>query len=185
MKKDRQRWNERYRKKQFSGEPSSIVQTHYGSAPMGRALDIATGNGRNAVFLADRGFTVDAVDISDEALRDRSLRHAQVHPICADLDEFEIPESRYTLIVNIRFLNRRLFPYIQEGLTPGGVVIFETFMDNDPGAAPHDFCRDYLLRTNELLHAFLRFDIVFYAEQTSEDGDDTRRLASLVAVKPG
>ena len=151
MQRDRDRWNEKYRKKPHSFEPSSIVKQHYALAPIGKALDIATGNGRNALFLADRGFTVEAVDIADEILKDLSLRHAKVHPICADLDDFDITGSRYSLILNIRFLNRRLFPYIQEGLIPGGILIFETYMDMPLEAEPDAFCRDYLLRTNELL----------------------------------
>ncbi len=184
MQRDRDRWNEKYRKKAHSSEPSSIVKAHYLLAPTGRALDIATGNGRNALFLADRGFTVEAVDIADEILKNLSAGHAKVHPVCADLDDFDITGSRYSLILNIRFLNRRLFPYIQEGLIPGGILIFETYMDV-PHEAHHDaFCRDYLLRTNELLHAFLRLNIIFYAEGKSEDPDDPRQVASLVAMKP-
>lgn len=184
MQKDRERWNEKYRKKQFSSEPSSIAKKHYALAPIGRALDIATGNGRNAIFLANQGFEVDAVDIADKVLTDLSVRHANVRPVCADLDYFDISASRYNLILNIRFLNRRLFPYIQEGLNPGGILIFETYMDPPPEADPGAFCRDYLLRTNELLHAFLQLDIIFYAEQISDERDDTRRVASLVAMKP-
>jgi len=183
LEKDRQRWNERYRTKQFSSEPSSVVKKYHSLAPIGRALDIATGAGRNAVYLANRGFTVEAVDISDVALRDLTVQHATLHPVCADLDSFDIPVSRYTLILNIRYLNRRLFPQIQEGLTPGGVLIFETYMDPPPEADPGAFCRDYLLRTNELLHAFLPLNIIFYAERISDDTDDTRRVASLVAMK--
>jgi hypothetical protein len=48
---------------------------------------------------------------------------------------------------------------------------------NQPG------CRDYLLRENELLHAFLSLRIVFYKEAKDEKDADTAGLASLVAVK--
>lgn len=184
MQKDRVKWNEKHRKKRFSAEPSPIVKKYCRSAPVGKALDIAAGNGRNAVFLADQGFDVEAVDISDRALIRLSGRHPNVSPICVDLDVFDIPPSRYTLIINIRFLNRRLFPYIREGLIPGGILIFETYLDPPPGADPDTFCRDYLLRPNELRRAFLPLNIVFYAEQISDETDDTRRVASLVAMKP-
>lgn len=183
MHRDRQRWNERYRNKQFSSDPSAIVKKYYTLAKTGRALDIAAGTGRNAIYLAHKGFTVEAVDISDVALRDLTVHHTNLHLLCADLDDFEIPESRYTLILNIRYLNRRLFPQIQEGLIPGGILIFETYLDPPPEADPGAFCRDYLLRTNELLHAFLPLNIIYYAEQVSEETDDTRRVASLVAMK--
>jgi tellurite methyltransferase len=183
MQKDRIKWNEKHRKMRFSAEPSLIVKKYCQTAPAGKALDIAAGNGKNAVFLANHGFDVEAVDISDRALTRLSGRHPDVSPICADLDVFDIPPSRYSLIINVRYLNRRLFPYIQEGLIPGGLLIFETYLDPPPGSDSGVFCRDYLLRSNELLHAFLPLNIIFYAEQISDEKDDNRRVASLVAMK--
>ena len=184
MQKDRIKWNEKYQNRRFSSEPSSIVKRYFPSAPAGKALDIAAGNGRNAIFLANQGFDVEAVDISDQALTRCAGRHPNMRPICADLDIFDIAPSRYALIINIRFLNRRLFPYIRNGLIPGGVLIFETYLDPPPGADPGTFCRDYLLGPNELLRAFLPLHIILYTEQISDETDDTRRVASLVAMKP-
>jgi hypothetical protein len=48
-----------------------------------------------------------------------------------------------------------LFPFIQEGLKPGGVVIFHTLLESDNVEKSQEHCREYLLRKNELLHAFL------------------------------
>jgi SAM-dependent methyltransferase len=182
MKKDREKWNEKYRRKRFSARPSAVVKSYVHLSPAGRALDIAAGSGRNALFLADRGFVVDALDISDVALRTLSARHPNVHPVCTDLDLFDIPENRYSLILNIRYLNRRLFPLIQEGLRPGGCLIFQTYLE-DARQPSKDFCRDYLLRSNELLHAFLDFKILYYEEAPSTEGDEARPEATLVALK--
>lgn len=186
MQRDRERWNEKYRCKRFSKKPAAVVKKYFGLSPAGRALDIAAGNGRNALFLADQGFVVDAVDISDEGLKALSGRHPNVHPICTDLDSFDIPPNRYSLILNIRYLNRRLFPFIQEGLVDSGCLIFQTYLATDPDDAqqrPEHFCRDYLLRPNELLHAFLDLKIVYYKEAASARGKETRPAASLVAAK--
>jgi SAM-dependent methyltransferase len=183
MKKDREKWNKRYRTEQRSEDPSPIVKKFHTLAPIGKALDIATGNGRNALFLANQDFQVDAVDISDEGLANLSKRHPSINPFCADLDTFDIPANRYSLIINIRFLNRRLFPYIKEGLTPGGMLIFETFLDTPSCEDTDCFCKDYLLRENELLHSFLALNILFYQETGSNDPDDPRHIASLVATK--
>ena len=183
MQKDRKKWNEKYQTGSYSEDPSPIVKQYCKLAPEGRALDIAAGIGRNALFLAKQGFEVDAVDISDKALETLSGRHPNLHPICADLDVFDIPENRYSLILNIRFLNRRLFPIIQEGLKPGGLLIFETYLDAPSEADSGTFCRDYLLRSNELLHAFLSLRILFYEEGVSRQADDQRQSASLVAIK--
>jgi SAM-dependent methyltransferase len=183
MLQDRLKWNEKYRQKEYPVEPSEIVKAFFESAPGTVALDIAAGRGRNAIFLAERGFTVDAVDIADEGLALLSGRHPSIRRICADLDTFEIPAGRYDLILNILYLNRRLFPLIREGLKPGGLLIFETLLEPPPGAEHSGHCRDYFLRDNELLHSFLSLRIVHYREGPEGGRNSSRRLASLVAMK--
>lgn len=183
MEADRHRWNERYKKKRFSHEPSEIVTRFAKMAPTGRALDLAAGNGRNSRYLAAEGFVVDALDISDYGLRSLSGADPHIHPVCIDLDTFDIPAGRYSLILNLRFLSRRLFPYIQEGLTPGGLLIFQSYLETDHPDAASPSCRDYLLRTNELLYAFLPLQIIFYQEAEDTHREDRYRQASLVAVK--
>ena len=184
MFRDRLKWNEKYRRRDYPAEPSGIVKDYVGLSCGPTALDIAAGSGRNALFLAQQGFTVDAVDISDEALALLAGRHPSVRAMCADLDIFDIPAERYDLIINILFLNRRLFPQILEGLKPGGLLIFETLLEplDRPGERS-ERCRDYFLRTNELLHCFLSLRILHYHEGPENGRDSARRLASLVAVK--
>jgi hypothetical protein len=83
----------------------------------------------------------------------------------------------------VKFLNRRLFPYIQEGLKPGGVVIFHTLLKPDDVQGTSKHHRDYLLRPNELLHAFMGMRIVYYRETASPETDDPDWTATLVGVK--
>ena len=180
---DRLKWNEKYQSENYPEEPAAIVKKHARLASGKKALDIAAGNGRNALFLADQGFGVDAVDISDAGLNLFAAKHSNIHPICADLDDFDIPSKRYDLIINIKFLNRRLFPYIREGLIPGGILIFQTFLDSPNPAKNQPCCRDYLLRKNELLHAFLSLKIVYYKEAKDEKDAEAAWLASLVGIK--
>ena len=99
------------------------------------------------------------------------------------MDNFDIPANRYDLIVNIKYLNRRLFPYIREGLTKGGVLIFETFLASPDPAKERSICRDYLLRENELLHAFSSLKIICYKEAKHEKDAEAVWLASLVGIK--
>lgn len=184
MFRDRLKWNEKYRRGNYPAEPSDIVKDYVGLSCGLTVLDIAAGSGRNALFLAQRGFTVDAVDISDEALALLAGRHRSVRAICADLDIFDIPAERYDLIINILFLNRRLFPQILEGLKPGGLLIFETLLEPlGRSDERSERCRDYFLRANELLHSFLSLRILHYHEGPENDRDSTRRLASLVGLK--
>lgn len=185
MLHDRLKWNKRYQTEKQSPRPSVIVKKYAPLACGQRALDIAAGNGRNSLFLANQGFAVDAIDISEVGLSLFSRKHPNIHPICADLDTFEISANRYNLIINVKFLNRRLFPYILDGLTPGGVLIFQTLLDiGCTGDTPPDHA-DYYLRQNELLHAFLALRILLYSEEKDKNESSAAWRASLVAIKSG
>lgn len=184
MTGEREKWNRKYRERRFSPRPSAIVQEFGDRAVVGRALDLACGTGRNACFLAERGFQVDAVDISEEGLRRFACRHPAVNRICQDLATFAIPARRYQLILNIRFLQRRLFAAIQEGLSPGGILIFETYLLDEQDAAGHRFRREHLLRGRELCTAFRQLETIVYREGPSRSAEAPARQASLVALRP-
>lgn len=179
--KDRKKWNERYLNREYPSEPSDIVRRFFHLAAKDTALDIAAGAGRNAMFLAREGFSVDAVDISDVAMKQLSAADPRIRTVNADFDTYRIPQSGYSLIVNVNFLNRCLFPYIIEGLKPEGVVIFETYIEA-PGEDHATMQKDYLLRRNELLHAFLPLRIVYYREFMKPHRKGDVLTASLVAV---
>ena len=183
MRQDRIKWNEKYRKEHHATEVASVVKKFYHLAPGKKALDIASGNGRNAVFLTDKGFSVDAVDISEVGLAEFSGKYPNINAICADLDQFEIATVHYDLIVNVKFLNRRLFPYIHEGLKPGGVVIFHALLESDSLKSTPEHCRDYLLKINELLQAFLTMRIIYYREDRDPKSNHSDEMATLVAVR--
>lgn len=177
MRKDQEKWDARYREHLGDPDPSSILKRYWGLAGRGKALDIACGNGRNSLFLAENGFDVDAVDISTVATDYLAGRNPTINVIHTDLDLWKIPENRYALIVNIRFLDRRLFPMMLQGLRPGGVLIVETFLAEKQN--------DYCLRPNELLDAFRSFRTVFYEEKKSNHSMKFDQIAALVAIKPG
>ena len=183
MKQDRFKWNEKYRKHPHPADVAGVVKRFYHLAPGKKALDIAAGTGRHAIFLARKGFLVDSVDISEVGLSEFAGKYPNINAICADLDEFEIPAGRYDLIVNVKFLNHQLFPYIQEGLKPGGVLIFHSLLEPDDIKSTSEHCRDYLLRTNELLHVFLGIWIIYYRETVDPETGDSDRTATLVGVK--
>ena len=183
MLQARIKWNKKYRKEKTISEPSRAVSRFFSLASGRKALDIAAGNGRNAVFLANHDFVVHAVDISDAGLAQFAGNHPRITPICADLDNFDIPRNHYDLIVNTKFLNRRLFPYIYEGLVGGGLLIFETFLEIPDKNAQQPHCRDYLLRPNELLHAFIDLKIVYYNESNIDDASEDLPLSTLIGLK--
>lgn len=182
MIEDKQRWNKRHVEKPMRHEVEPVLEKYIDKANVGNALDIACGTGRNTHFLAEKGFVVDAVDLSDYALgkiRDLST----INKIETDLDKYHLALNKYDLIVNINYLDRRFFPQIKEALKSGGVLIFETFI-----VAHGDFSQpmnpEFLLRKNELIHAFIGLDIIYYEEKEDINlrGEKTR-VASLVARK--
>ena len=183
MKQDRFKWNQKYRKHPHPADVTDIVKRFYHLAPGQKALDIAAGTGRHAIFLACQGFSVDAVDISEAGLAEFAGKHPNIIAVYPDLDQFKIPADRYDLIVNVKFLNRQLFPYIQEGLKPDGVVLFHTLLEPDDFKSTSKHRRDYLLRTNELLHAFLGMRIVYYRELVDPETGGSDRTATLVGLK--
>lgn len=156
-------------------DPSPILKKYWSLASGGNALDIACGNGRNSIFLAAKGFLVDAVDISTVATNHLAGKNPNINVICTDLDAWDIPQNRYALIINVRFLDRRLFPLIQNGLRTGGILIFESFMDGKKDK--------YCLKQNELLRAFPSFRIVYYEEKKADISEKFDQTASLVAIK--
>ena len=176
MKSDRVKWNQRYREDMGNPVPSRLVARYYADAPPGNALDIACGNGRNSIFLAEKGFQVDAVDISDVAIARLKAQHPHINALCRDLDQWHIPSRRYGLIINIRFLERRLFSRIETGLTHGGLLIFQSFV-GAPGAS-------YCLEKGELRDIFPSLRILHYEEKPTGASGRFKATASLVAQKP-
>jgi len=171
---DRQKWNSRYLKNIGNSDPSEILKKFVSRAPKGIALDIACGNGRNSKFLAQQGFQVDAVDISDIALG--HLKNKGIDVIYQDIDTWQIPQNRYQMIISIHFMDRRLFPGMQTGLKPGGLLIFESFVDDNKG---------YCLKHNELLNAFEFFNVLHYEEKEMKKSGKFDKSVSFVAIKKG
>lgn len=188
MKKDRIRWNAKFDAQREVGDPSPWVQAMYKMSPGPRALDLAAGLGRNAVFLAGRGFEVLALDLADKAMDSlKSQRLSSIFPVQADLDTFPLRQGRFDLVICCHFLDRRLFPYMKECLRPGGIVLYESAMESDQPAVNQPGNRDYLFRTNELLHAFLSMRIISYEERVLEEsrGSGQKRVVAQIAAQKG
>jgi tellurite methyltransferase len=178
----------RERKIAEEGKPSSFLRRHVHLLPPGRALDLAAGEGRNAVFLAEHGFDVEAIDISNAALRKaRALarsRGVKIQTRIANLDFYPIEQGRYDLIANFYFLDRRLIPGIKQGAKKGGKVIFETYLTaNKSHGLPGPENPAYLLKPNELLRLFQGWRILLYREGIFKEGGRRKAIASLIAEK--
>lgn len=184
---DRQVWDTLYKTQTYiyGKEPASFLRENIQLLPVGKGLDIAMGEGRNAVFLAKKGFSVDGVDISEVALQKaRRLareNHVSINTINADLKTYVIKPESYLVILNIDFLERNLIPQIKRGLKKGGIVVYENYtVDQMKNSKDRHLRRDLLLEKGELRQLFSDFEILLYRE--TNDGKDAR--ASMIAKKP-
>jgi 2-polyprenyl-3-methyl-5-hydroxy-6-metoxy-1,4-benzoquinol methylase len=190
MKADQKRWDKRFGRKEFAlgKEPNPFLKKHIRLLPKGKALDMATGEGRNAVFLAQNGFEVDAVDISERGLKKvKKLareKGVKINTFLVDLDQYQIGKEQYDLIANFYFLRRRLIPRIKKGLKKGGKVIFETYLlEHRKLGTGGPKQAKYFLKPNELLRLFKEFRILFYREGIFKEAGRKKAIASLIAEK--
>lgn len=137
---DRDKWDARYRDGAYRDRthPTALLAEWLPRIPRGRALDVACGAGRNALFLAANGFAVTAVDISSVALdRARSAadeRSLDVEWLQADLEahpERVLPNGSYDVIVWVRYVQRTLMPHLVAGLRLGGMLVCEQHLATD------------------------------------------------------
>jgi tellurite methyltransferase len=187
---DQKRWDERFKKKEFAfgKKANPFLRRHIKFFRKGKALDIASGEGRNSVFLAQHGFDVDAIDISEKGLKkaERLAKEmgVKIHTSFTDLDSYQINKDQYDLIANFYFLKRSLIPKIKKGLKKGGRVIFETYTLEQrtlgTGGPTH---QKYFLKPNELLRLFKSFRILFYREGIFLERGKRKAIASLIAEK--
>ena len=157
-------WNQRYAGAEhlFGTEPNAwLLEHHRELPPGGRILCVADGEGRNSVWLARQGFTVDAFDVSDRAVdKARAFASAQgaaVNFAVADVDRFAWAESAYDGVaaIFVQFadppLRTRLFERIVRSLKPGGVLILQGYTPKQleyrtggPSVLSHLYTQDLL-----------------------------------------
>jgi hypothetical protein len=130
---ERANWNETFRAaSNLNLQPNKLlVEAVHGRKP-GKALDVGMGQGRNALFLASRGWDVTGVDISDEGIRqaEEAARAAglTIHTENADLETWSWGKDRYDLIAFIYMGSSPPVDKIRTALRPGGLVVIEFFM---------------------------------------------------------
>ncbi|MFC6717553.1 class I SAM-dependent methyltransferase [Natrialbaceae archaeon GCM10025810] len=188
---DRTRWNEKYDDPEFQlpEEPIPELKRLIDELPDGRALDVATGTGRNALFLAERGYDVDAVDVSDEALERARERAADrgvegnVTWIRADFDAFDLEPESYDVIAVSFFAALDRLPDLKEALAPDGVLVYEHHLRSADPIDVGPSSDRFRFRSNDLLRACLDLTVLYYAERRREVGEGIAADATIVARK--
>jgi SAM-dependent methyltransferase len=148
----------------------------------GRALDVACGRGRHALWLAERGLTTLAIDRDVDAVRELNdvarQRRLPLRAETGDLERGDDPfrGATFDVIVVVHYLHRPLFPTLVAALAPGGLLIYETFT-RAQAARGRPTNPDFLLEPGELFELVRPLDVV-----ASREGDyDGRMIASVIA----
>lgn len=191
----RERWNRRYAEtgvRPFSDPPSEWLVDNRSLLSMRgtrRALDVACGGGRNSAFLAQLGFEVEALDISDHAIGEVSAAAAEhrlaVRPRRVDLEQEQFAIEAYDVIVQFNYLQRNLFDALAQALAPGGLLLVETRLRAEPLSNEEPFNPRFSLEPGELRAAFGQLEIVRYWEGPVPHSSRPRSVARLAARRPG
>jgi len=184
-KQDRDKWNQRYAEDDYhKNNPVTLVENWLPELPVGRALDLACGAGRNSLLLARAGNQVDAIDISREGLalaRQKAEEQGlSINWIEQDLDRPYPFAANYDLIVIMWFVDLELITRLCGCLASGGYLLCEEHLiTNQEVIGPAS--RDYRVAPGELRKAVSGLDILLY-EESVETGEDGERVASARVV---
>jgi tellurite methyltransferase len=183
-------WNKKYGEGSHQSlEPDPFLQSAYAEyladRPPGLALDVAGGAGRHTIWLAQRGWRLLLLDISEIGIQhakenaDRTNTVASISTEICDLNTMQdLGREQYDLVVVFFFLQREVFPALVRALKPGGMLIYKTYtreQKNFVGGPSHPM---FLLEPNELLRAFSSLRVLHYQETIQGKG-----VAELVAQK--
>ena len=151
------------------GVPSPWIVQWAGLVAAGATiLDVAAGRGRHALFFAERGNKVTAVDRDTSNLPP----HANIEAVTADLEDgspWPLPGRRFGAVIVTNYLHRPLMPSLLDAIEPGGVLLYQTFMEgNERFGRPSQ--PEFLLKDGELLEVVRgRFSVVAYEARMISD----------------
>ena len=190
---ERDAWNRRFAEGSHSSleaDPllvsayEAYIQPLLGDASRKRALDVAGGAGRHALYMAERGWQTTLIDVSEvgaeKARQNAAERGLRLDVRNQDLRFAELGSEACELVMVFFYLQRELFPALGRALAPGGILVYKTYTSEHPqlsgGKGPsHPM---HLLQSNELLHAFPGLQVLYYRETVKDKG-----VAELIARK--
>lgn len=165
-------WDKKYAEEEYvyGKVPAKFLVENLEYLPsQGKALDLGMGEGRNAVFLARKGFTVTGVDISKVAVQKAKQLadefDVRINTVVENVDDYNVKPNTYDVIINFYFVNRRLHKKMMTWLKPGGIIVYEAHTDLQKTVKGNeDYPRRYLLREGELLNLFPEMKVLKFEE---------------------
>jgi tellurite methyltransferase len=181
-------WNRRYREGFYNGatEPHVLLTKFWPTIPGRCVADIAMGNGRDALFLSEKGFFVTGLEGSVEAIniakKTMARKGLSLWPVIGDARDLPYKKNSFDCILIFYFLQRDLMDEIRALLKKGGILIYETFLkrqnDIDRPRNPN-----YLLDDGELIGYFKGLELLFYEETIENAGSKKKATARAVGRK--
>ena len=186
--RDRDFWNGKFSdpRPTFNHQPSRLLVEAIAGRHPGDAIDLGMGQGRNAIYLAQQGWNVTGVDLSDVAVAQARKRAAELGvrltTAIDDLDHYDFGRGRWDLIALFYMhawfqgAHPRSVQRIRDALKPGGLLVIEGFAGDEK----------FMFQTNELLRDFGDLKILRY-EDTRAEADwapgEKSHIIRLVAEK--
>lgn len=181
-------WDKRYREGFYNGaqEVHPLLQRFWHIIPRGNVVDIAMGNGRDALFLASKGYTVCGLDRSSEAIKIAKKRKVERDQnaffILGDAHNLPFKPRSMSGVIVFYFLFRNIMEEIVGLLQEGGVLIYETFLQRQ-NAIDRKRNPDFLLEDGELISLFKNLETLFYEETMSFVNGKKKAIAKFVGKK--
>lgn len=171
----------------FGKAPAKFLAENFDYLPdNAKVLDMGMGEGRNAVFLAQKGHQVTGVDISSVAIKKSRMLAKEfgvkVKGIVATLNKYKIPENSFDAIICFYFVDRSLVQKMKKWLKPGGLIIYEAYTEKEAKKiANGKYSEEQYLKDKELFTLFEDMSILKYEEPLHEKNF----RASAIFRKPG
>ena len=154
----------------YGTEPVEFLRENISRLPKGRALCLAAGEGRNAVWLAEQGYDVTAMDASPVGLEKAKAlaeqRGVKIETEVGDLQAgYDMGESEYDLITDFYYHDVNMLPAVMRALKPGGMFVLQNFSIDQLKTnrfGPKN--PEYLVKPNELLRHFAGYRILHYED---------------------
>ncbi len=189
-KNEKNHWEKKYSGEGYepNRKPSALLTEWLSDGLPGKALDWASGTGRNALYLAEKGYDVTAIDISplaielaEQAAREKGLK---INWIVADLDDYMIQEHYDLIVISFFYVNKNMVLSIINALKKGGILLYENHMLSPTSSEDEARKHRFHLKPGELRQLFHELNILRYEElQVGGEGDRPSYLARLVAQK--
>ncbi len=181
-------WDGQYNSEKYiyGKAPAKFLAQNYDFIPgQSNVLDVGMGEGRNAVFLARKGYLVTGVDISSVAIRKAGVLAREfgvrINTVTASIDDYKAHPESLDAIICFYYVDRSINKKLISWLKPGGILIYEANTDLQMNVRDNiQQSKKYLLRPEELLKMFPGLQILKYEEPLHKK-DFT---ASIILRKP-